>query len=99
MSNASKLKELRGKTDRQLIQIINNELELGLYSALTAETSFTYDFSVEETSHRTAEKAVDHALRLLSKVDDVSERQRLQTKLNRLREALNGQRRAQAAAF
>ncbi len=98
MSNVSKLAELRGKTDRQLIHIINNELELGLHLTLTVETSFAYDFSNKELPHVRAEKACDDALRLLSKVDDISERQRLQRKLDQLREALNGQRRVQAAA-
>jgi hypothetical protein len=82
ISNVSKLAILRVKTDRQLIKIINSELERGLQLALLA-----------------AEKACAYALSLLSKVDDTDERLRLETKLLRLRAALDGQRRVLAASF
>jgi len=98
--NASKLAELRARTDRQLIQIINNQLERGLHLALlAAETESDYHFGVTELHHAEAEKVCAYALSLLTRVDDTNERRRLETKLLRLRGALDGQRRVMAASF
>jgi len=100
ISNVSKLAILRAKTDRQLIKIINSELERGLQLALlAAETNSAYDFDGTEPPDVEAEKACAYALSLLSKVDDTDERLRLETKLLRLRAALDGQRRVLAASF
>jgi hypothetical protein len=99
-SNESKLAELRSRTDRQLIQIINSELERGLHLALlAAETEAAYHFGVTELHDAEAEKACAYALSLLQRVDDTNERQRLESKLLRLRLALEGQRRVMAASF
>jgi len=100
ISNMSKLARLRAKTDRQLIKIINNELERGLHLALlAAETNSAYDFGDTEPPDAEAEKACAYALSLVSRVDDTNERQRLEGKLLRLRAALDGQRRVMAATF
>ena len=100
ISNVSKLAELRARTDRQLIQIINSELERGLQLALqAAETKSAYQFGVTELHDAEAEKACAYALSLVSKVDDTNERLRLETKLLRLRAALDGRRRVMTAAF
>jgi len=79
-----KLAELRVKTDRELVRIINNELELGLRLALIVESS-TGDF--DSTEPLLAEKAYAVALKLLPMVEDPSERRRLEQKLKQLREA------------
>jgi hypothetical protein len=100
ISNVSKLAELRARTDRQLIKIINSELERGLHLALlAAETKSAYDVGATEPSYVEAEKACAYAVSLVSKVDDTDERRRLDSKLTRLRAALDGQRRVLAASF
>jgi hypothetical protein len=100
MSNVSKLAELRAKTDRQLIQIINTELERGLHLALlAAETKSGYDSDGAELPYVVAEKTCAYALGLVSRVDDTNERRRLESKLTRLRAALDGQRRVMAASY
>lgn len=100
MSNVSKLAELRAKTDRQLIQIINSELDRGLHLALVnAEANSAYDFHGAEPPVVEAEKACAYALGLVSKVDDTNERRRLESKLIRLGAALNGQRRVMTASL
>jgi hypothetical protein len=100
ISNVSKLAELRARTDRQLIQIINSELERGLQFALqAAETKSAYHFGVTKLHDAEAEKACAYALNLVSKVDDINERLRLESKLHRLRAALDGQRHLMTASF
>jgi hypothetical protein len=75
-------------------------LEHGLQLALqAAETKSAYQFGVTELHDAEAEKACAYALSLVSKVDDTNERLRLETKLLRLRAALDGQRRVMTAAF
>ena len=99
-SNVSKLAELRARTDRQLINIINSELERGLHLALlAAEPKSAYDFGDTGSPGAEAEKACAHAHSLVSRVDDTNERRRLESKVLRLRAALNAQRRVMAAAF
>lgn len=100
-SNVSKLADLRAKTDRQLIQIINHELERGLYLAvLHTEPNSAHDFFGDtEPPDAEAENAWADALSLVSKVDDANERQRLESKVLRLRAALDRRRRVMAAAF
>jgi hypothetical protein len=99
-SNESKLAELRARTDRQLINIINSELERGLHLALlAAETESAYHFGVTQLHDAEAEKACAYARTLLTRVDNTNERRRLESKVLRLRAALDGQRRVMAAAF
>ncbi len=61
MARVSKLAELRARTDRELVSVIGNEVELGPHLAL----------------------------KLLPKVEDRSERRRLERKLKQIKEALD----------
>jgi hypothetical protein len=98
MSKGSKLSELRAKTDRELIEIIVNELQLGLHLALIAgETKRENDLHFAEPPRFRAEQAYAEARRLLPKVEDLNEHRRLEEKLNQLQETLDRQRRVQAA--
>jgi hypothetical protein len=98
MSKVSKLSELRAKTDRELIELIGNELQLGFHLAVIAgEAKRENDFPFGEQPRSRAEQAYAEARRLLPKVEDVSEHRRLEEKLNQLREALDRQPRVQAA--
>jgi hypothetical protein len=63
-----KLAELRAKTDRELVAIIDAELELGLRFA---------------PGHLRAEIAYTNARNLLPKVEDLTQRRRLEAKLKR----------------
>jgi len=99
LSNVSKLAELRAKTDRQLIHVINSELDRGLHLALQAEAKSAYDCDGVAPPHVEAEKACAYALSLISRVDDTSERRRLESKLTRLGAALDGQRRVMTASL
>jgi|ERR1700691_454179 hypothetical protein len=63
-----KLAELRAKTDRELVGIIDAELELGLRFV---------------PGHLRAEIAYANARKLLPKVEDLTQRRRLEVKLNR----------------
>ena len=76
-STASKLAQLRVKTDQELCQIIDNELESALNS--------------REPQRIRAETAYAEAVKLLPKVDDLRERRRLNNKLVRVRESLERQ--------
>jgi len=85
MSRTSKLAELRAKTDRQLVGIINQQLEFALYLARMAEdTNSSGDFDSARADRFRAEKTYTDVAQLLSKVDDLDERQRLEHKLSRL---------------
>ena len=63
-----KLAELRAKTDRELVAIIDTELELGLRFA---------------PGHLRAKIAYANARNLLPKVEDLTQRRRLEAKLKR----------------
>ena len=91
MTQLSKLAELRAKTDQDLVSIIDNALEVGLLIAAT-------DPHVDSAAqlHGRAEEISADTLMLIPKIEDVSERRRLEGKLNRLRESLD-RRRAQVA--
>jgi hypothetical protein len=89
-STQSKLAELRAKTDRELVVVIEGELERGLHLARAAEeTSPVEGLGSEELPHVTAEAAYADAAKLLAIVDDLGDRQRLEWKLERLRQILN----------
>ena len=86
----SKLAELRVKTDQQLAEIIDSVLELGLHFARLAEgTKSANSFDAGPPAYVSADKAWSEALTLLPKVDDLTERRRLERKLKQLREALD----------
>jgi len=89
----SKLAELRAKTDRDLVRIIENALEVGL---LLGATNTPVDSA--ERLHGRAEEIYANTLTLLPKVEDVSERRRLEGRLKLLRENLD-RRRAQSNLF
>ena len=76
-STASKLAQLRVKTDQELCQIIDNKLESALNS--------------REPQRVRAERAYAEAVKLLPKVDNLRERRRLNNKLVRVRESLERQ--------
>ncbi|MGE5646835.1 MAG: hypothetical protein ACM336_13685 [Acidobacteriota bacterium] len=78
ISEHAKLAELRAKTDRQLIRLVSNDLELGLKLAAGAEAD-----------RASAARACEEAGKLLPKVYSLSERVRLETKLGELRAALD----------
>jgi hypothetical protein len=92
MNSAStrfKLAELRVKTDQELSQIIDNNLESALNFALTADGQRdASDLDSAEPQRVRAEKAYAEALKLLPKVDDLHERRRLKTKLEQVRKSL-----------
>ena len=80
--NVSKLAELRAKTDRELAAVIQDELDLGLDLVLLA---------AKKRSTSAADQArlkAENALKLLARVEDTSERQRLLGTLKHLQEAL-----------
>ena len=87
----STLSELRAKTDRELVRIIDNALEVGLLIAAT-------DTHVDSAGrlYGRADKIYANTLTLLPKVEEMSERRRLAGKLKQLRDTLE-QRRAQVA--
>ena len=88
---SSKLTELRAKTDRDLVRIIDNALEVGLLLAANEP-----DVDPAGVLHRRAADIYADTVMLASKVEDVGERRRLEEKLRQLRETLE-QRRAQVA--
>ena len=89
VSTLFKLAELRAKTDRELVWVIDRELELGLRFALLAEQTETANgLGPARGSHVRAEAAYAEAAKLLPRVDDPGERRRLERKLKHLRDAL-----------
>ena len=87
----SKLAELRAKTDRDLVRIIDNAVEVGLLLAANEP-----DVDPAGVLHRRAADIYADTVMLVQKVEDVGERLRLEEKLRQLRETLE-QRRAQVA--
>ena len=79
----SKLAELRGKTDRELVRIIDNALKVGL---LLVATDTHGDPATQ--LHGRAEEIYADTLMLLPKVEDVIERRRLEEMLRQLGEDL-----------
>ena len=86
----SKLAELRAKTDRELVTIIDNALEVGLLLAANEP-----DVDPAGVLHRRAADIYADTVMLVEKVEHVRERRRLTDKLNQLRNTLE---RRQAAA-
>jgi len=87
MSATSKLAELRAKTDRELVSIIDNALEVGLLLAANEP-----DVDPVGVLHRRAADIYANTLMLASKVEDVGEGRRLEGKLRELRETLEQRR-------
>jgi hypothetical protein len=85
----SKLAELRAKTDRDLVSIIDNALEVGLLLAASEA-----DVDSAGVLHRRAADIYRDTVMLVEKVENVGERRRLEEKLRQVRESLE-RRRAQ----
>lgn len=81
MSKEAKLRELRAKTDGELVRYVTNELALGVRYALESD----------DQSHSRAEEAYAEIARLLPIINELgeSERRRLEAKVKRLREMLD----------
>jgi hypothetical protein len=89
----SKLAELRAKTDRDLVSIIDNALETGLLLAANEA-----DVDIAGVLHRKATGIYAHSLMLVQKVEVVRERERLEETLRKLCKALDRRGRAQSAS-
>ena len=85
----SKLAELRAKTDRDLVSIIDNALEVGLLLAANEP-----DVDPGGVLHRRAADIYANTVMLVQKVENVGERRRLEGRLKQLGESLE-RRRAQ----
>ena len=86
-ATAPKLAELRAKTDRELVRIIDNALEVGLLLA----ASDTQNDSARRR-HGRAQEIYANTVTLLPKVEDVSERRRLEGGMKEFREGLEERR-------
>lgn len=91
MAELSKFDELRIKTEEQLVQLINNELDLGIREASQALRSADSWADAEEC-YRRAQRAYAEAPRLISLVAEITEEERgtLEARLKYLREMLEG---------
>jgi len=91
ISEIFKLAELRAKTDRELVLLINNALDLGLLLAGNEA-----DVDPSGVLHDRAADIYADTATLVLKVENVREQQRLAAKLRQLRDALD--RRVRVAA-
>ena len=82
----SKLAELRAKTDRDLVSIIDNALEVGLLLAANEP-----EVDPHGVLHRRAADIYAETVRLVEKVEDVGERRQLEERVRQLRNALDRQ--------
>jgi len=91
MAELSKFDELRIKTGRQLVELVNNELDLGIREARQALRSAD-NGAFAEDHYVKAKRAHAEASRLIPLVDEISEDQRgrWEARLERLREMLEG---------
>jgi hypothetical protein len=87
----SKLAELRAKTDRDLVRIIDHALEVGLLMAANEP-----DVDPSGVLHRRAAEIYADTVMLVSKVEDLGERRRLEGRLKQLCKSLD-QRQTQMA--
>ncbi len=81
-SEFSKLAELRAKTDRELIRLVANALELGIQCASASN-------SPSGPLRDKAEEIYMDTFALLSKVENLNERRRLELKQKGLRQLLD----------
>jgi hypothetical protein len=94
MADISKLDELRVKTNKQLLQIINNGLELGIRHARQAlKSADTWDAA--EYGYSRAKKAYGEGSKLITLIDEITgeEWSKVKARLGHLRgmlEALSG---------
>jgi len=88
----SKLAALRAKTDRDLVSILDNALEVGLLLAANEP-----DVDPAGVLHRRAADIYADMVMLVQKVEAVQERRRLEEKLSQLRKSLDRQVQVQTA--
>jgi hypothetical protein len=90
MTERAKFDELRLKTDRQLIQLANTELDLGIRDAHDA-LEFAENWASAERHYLLAERAYAQATRLIRLTSDFSgdELSRVESRLKHLREGLS----------
>lgn len=86
MAELSRFDELRTKTERQLVQLINNELERGIREARQALTAETRAFA--ERHYVLGQRAHAEALRLIPLVEDTAP-DRAEERVEHLREMLD----------
>ena len=79
-----KLAELRAKTDRELVLLINNALDLGLLLVGNED-----DVDPAGVLHGRAADIYADTVMLVAVVENVRERRRLEGKLRQLRDALD----------
>jgi len=79
MGTISELEQLRARTDRELVALIDRELDRGLGWARSADRHWA-----------DAERVSAEARKLLPKVYNLNERLRLERKARELREAMGG---------
>ena len=91
LSQMYKLAELRARTDRDLVYIVGNALELGIQCASAA-------MGARGALRAKAEDIYANALMLLPKIENVSERRKLSDKALRMRELLDGSTIVRAAS-
>jgi hypothetical protein len=91
MTGRSKFDELRLKTDRQLIQLANNEVGLGLRDAYKALES-AENWASAERHYLAAEEACAEAARLVRLAGDIREDElsSVKSRLDHLWEVLEG---------
>jgi len=91
-SDLSKLAQLRAKTDRDLVALIDKALENGLLLA-----DVEPDVDAAGVLHGRAADIYTDTVMLVALVEDMQERRRLEDKLDRLRGALDGRRTMRAS--
>ena len=92
LAQTSKLAELRAKTDQDLVRLTYNALELGIQCAEAAGGQ-------AGPLRAKAEDIYANALTLLSKIENVAERRKLEANAARLQELLDYSTVAQSAAY
>lgn len=83
-----KLAELRGKTDRQLVELIDNQLDVALRLANETRKRASHTDSAKSQSVE-LEEICAAAIRWLTVVEDPDDRRRLEKKYQRIRQGLS----------
>ncbi|HLK47246.1 MAG TPA: hypothetical protein VKT49_03875 [Bryobacteraceae bacterium] len=91
VAQLSKLSELRAKTDQDLVILTGNALEVGIQCAEAAANK-------PGPLHEKAQNIYANSLMLLSKIENMKERRRLESKARHLQELLDFSRVAKIAA-
>jgi hypothetical protein len=89
MAELTKFDELRTKTERELVLLLNHELDLGVREARQALSADTWAFA--EGHYVRAQRVFARALRLIPLMDEIPVDQRgPEERLEHLREMLDG---------